>query len=321
MKNLKKVNLFVVGAAKSGTTALYHFLNLHPEIFLSPIKEPHYFSKDIRFSKFSDNYRNRNYFDLEKYFAKEVLEFKQIAFIEDSKHYESLFKNSSSEKYLGEVSNGYLISKKAYKEIYKYNKNSKIIMILRNPLERAFSHWRQEFRAGFSHSDNFYDDIVKDYNLNDWQWGGISNTYVQLGLYSEQIKKYFDLFPKENIKVFLYDDLINNPKKLRKDLFNFLNVSDFEVDFSKRHNSDFEGKNFIINQLFKFYRKHDYYLKHFTPNPIKIRLKKLLFRNKKAFNTISNEEKNKLIDYFSDDITKTAKLLNRDLSHWIFSKN
>ena len=59
---------------------------------------------------------------------------------------------------------------------------------------------------------------------------------------SEQIKKYFDLFPKENIKVFLYDDLINNPKKLRKDLFNFLNVSDFEVDFSQRHNSDFEGK-------------------------------------------------------------------------------
>ena len=65
----------------------------------------------------SDNYRNRNYFDLEKYFAKEVLEFKQIAFIEDSKHYESLFKNSSSEKYLGEASNGYLIIKKIQRDL------------------------------------------------------------------------------------------------------------------------------------------------------------------------------------------------------------
>ena len=80
-----------MGAAKSGTTALYHFLNLHPEIFLSPIKEPHYFQKILDFSNFSNNYRKRNYFDLKKYFAKEVLEFKQIAFIEDSKHYESLF--------------------------------------------------------------------------------------------------------------------------------------------------------------------------------------------------------------------------------------
>ena len=71
-------------------------------------------------------------------------------------------------------------------------------MILRNPLERAFSHWRQEFRAGFSHSDNFYDDIVKDYNLNDWQWGGISNTYVQLGLYSEQIKNILTYFQRKH---------------------------------------------------------------------------------------------------------------------------
>jgi len=316
MKNSKKVNLFVVGAAKSGTTALYRFLNLHPEIFLSPIKEPHYFSKDIRFNNFSKDYRDRNYFDLKKYFAKEVLEYKQIAFIEDSKDYECLFKDSSSEKYLGEVSNGYLISKNAYREIYKYNKNSKIIMILREPIDRAFSHWRQEFRAGFSNSDNFYDDIVHDFNLNDSQWGGISNTYVQLGLYSNQLKKFFDIFPKKNIKVFLYDDLVNNPKQLRKDLFNFLKINDLEIDFSKKHNSDFEGRNLIINKLFKFYRKHDYHLKHLFSNSVKRKLKKLLFTKKKTIKPISSEERSKLIYYFSNDILETEKLINRDLSHW-----
>tara|TARA_B100000242_G_scaffold293872_1_gene273457 strand:+ start:1832 stop:2785 length:954 start_codon:yes stop_codon:yes gene_type:complete len=316
MKKLKKPNLFVVGAAKCGTTALYKFLSLHPEVYMSPIKEPHFFSKDIRYSNFSSKYRRRNYFNSKRYFSKEKLDYMQIAFIEDEKDYLSLFKGSTNEKYLGEISNGYLISKNAHQEIYNFNRDAKIIMILRNPLERAFSHWRQENRSGFSKSNSFYNDIIDDFSLNDEQWGGKSNTYVQLGLYSKQINKYLNLFPKSNIKVLFYDDLVSKPQELRKDLFKFLNIKEIDIDFSKRHNPDFEGRNFLIKSLFKKYRSVDHKMKYWIPNFIKSISKKLLFKQKSDKIAISDYEKTKLKKIFLNDIISVEEILNVNLERW-----
>ena len=316
MKKLKKPNLFVVGAAKCGTTALYKFLSLHPEVYMSPIKEPHFFSKDIRYSNFSNQYKRRNYFNSKKYFSKEKLDYMQIAFIENEEDYMSLFKGSTGEKYLGEISNGYLISKNAHQEIYNFNRDAKIIMILRNPLERAFSHWRQENRSGFSKSNSFYNDIIYDYSLNDEQWGGKSNTYVQLGLYSKQIKKYLNLFPESNIKVLFYDDLVSKPIELRKDLFKFLNIKEIDIDFSERHNSDFEGRNSLIKNLFKKYRSVDHKMKYWIPNFIKSISKKLLFKQKSDRIEIAGDEKIKLNKLFLSDIILVENILNVNLEKW-----
>ena len=148
----KLPNLFVVGAAKSGTTAIYNFLDQHPDIYMSPLKEPHFFCDDIRRENFSKQYKRRTRFNIDAYLSNKKLSKKHIAYLNNITHYLELFREHSDEKYLGEVSNGYLFSTVAAQNIYNFNPNAKIIMILRDPCERAFSQWSREHQANLSYS-------------------------------------------------------------------------------------------------------------------------------------------------------------------------
>lgn len=315
--NNKKPNIFLVGAPKSGTTSIYNYLNEHPEIYMSPIKEPHYFSKDIRRKHFSKDYNQRNKLDLNQYFSNNKMPKIQIAFIEDFHQYTQLYRDLRGEKYYGEASTGYLFSKVAAKEIFDINPNAKIIMILRNPLERTYSHWRMDSRAGYSLSNDFYQDVIYDFSLQDNKWGGKSNTYIQLGLYSEQVKRYLDYFPKENIKIFFYEELENTPEVLKKDLYNFLEIKNINIDFKKRYNIDFKARNFIIQFLFTRYRKQNFFIKNLLPKKLKVLLKKIFFEPSVSRNhKIDKDIQEKIYQFFSDDIINLEKLLDINLSNW-----
>ena len=115
-KNNKEIwpNFLIVGAQKSGTTSLFHYLRRHPKIFLSPIKEPAYFSK----------YRGSVPFKNKKPTKEQYLE---------------LFQNVKDESAIGEVSTPYLFDQDSATNIYKTIPNAKIIIILRDPTERAYS--------------------------------------------------------------------------------------------------------------------------------------------------------------------------------------
>ncbi len=316
MKN-KKPNLFLVGAPKAGTTSIYRFLQSHPDIFMSPIKEPHYFSKDIKSEKFSKDYSKRNYINLDQYFSNNKLPNIQIAFLENYHQYMELYRDKKDEKYFGEGSTGYLFSRVAAKEIYNFNPDAKIIMILRNPVERTFSHWRMDSRAGYSRSDNFYKDIIFDYSLEDNTWGGVSSTYIQLGLYSQQVKRYLEYFPKENVKIFFYDEFEKNPEDIKKELFNFLNVQDVDIDFSKRYNTDFKARNFLIHFLFKKYRSQTHFFKNIIPKKIKSFLKNIFFQQSISnHHPINKDVRMKILSLFLHDISNLEKIIDKDLSTW-----
>jgi hypothetical protein len=317
LKTKKSPNLFVVGAAKSGTTAIYNFLDQHPDIYMSPLKEPHFFCDDIRRENFSMQYKRRTRFNIDAYLSKKKLSKKHIAYLNNTTHYLELFREHSDEKYLGEVSNGYLYSTVAAQNIYNFNPNAKIIMILRDPCERAFSHCRQEYIGNFSEkvkTRNFVKHIIDDYNIKNDNWGGDSHTFVQLGLYYNQVKRYFDIFPKKNIQIMFYNDLKNNPKKFKNDLFSFLNVDNHKIDFTKKFNSSIIPKNFVIAFLFQILRNNGL-IRNLFASKSKRFIKKLLFKENKE--EIRSHDRKKILKFFINDIKKLELLINTDLKKWL----
>ena len=139
-----KVDFFIVGAPKAGTTSLYHYLNEHPQIEMSSQKEPDYFS-DTAIQEQGMYYRKNRIDTEEKYY--------------------SLFNVESKNVIFGEASVSYLFYKSVAGDIKKYNANAKIIIILRNPIDRAFSHYLMDYRLGLV-SDTFDEIVNKTSNNN-----------------------------------------------------------------------------------------------------------------------------------------------------------
>lgn len=310
----KKPNLFIVGAAKSGTTSLYHYLDQHPDVHMSPIKEPHYFCKDIRCKDFTETYKKNVCFDVEKYLRKKNLEKKHISFVENHEEYLQLFRDARRERYLGETSTGYLYSSIASNEIYKFNHESMIIMVLRNPIERAFSHWTMDLRGNDVYRESFVGAIKDDMEKTDKGWGK-SHLYIELGLYYEQVKRYLEIFPEKQILILMYDDLKNNQKFFFSELFNFLKITPSNIDSNKKYNSAGIPAYPMLRSLLK-----QLGIINVASKILPLKWKKNI--SKTMTNTGSLPElRKKDIDaikyHFIDDIQKLEKLINRDLSSWI----
>jgi hypothetical protein len=312
----KLPNFFVVGDAKAGTTSLYYYLKQHPEIYMSPIKEPHFFSKDINVNLFRKHYRKTVSIDTKNYFSKPKLKELPSVFITEYEDYVQLFREVKDEKAIGEASVSYLYSKVAAREIYKFNPNSKIIIILRDPIERAYSHYIMDLRSGFTDEADFIKAVINDYNKLQKGWG-ISNLYIELGLYYEQVKRYLEVFPKENVKIILYDDYKNQTEKVIKEIFLFLDVdSNFLPDISKKYNSGAVPKYLKFNKMVREIYSE---IRSFIPQRI-LNILREIYANvfwERNYKTISNEERKILLEFFRDDIEKLSNLIEKDLTIWL----
>ena len=309
----KPDNFYIVGAEKSGTTSLYHYLDKHPDVYMSPIKEPHYFCKDIRYENFSKNYREEVYFDVKKYLKKMVLEKKHIAYIDNFEEYSQLFRERVKEKVVGEISTGYLYSEVASEEIYKFDSEAKIVMILRDPIERAFSHWMMDLRGSNVCRSSFSEAIKKDQVNNDGIWGR-SHLYIELGLYYKQVKRYLNIFPREQVLVFLYDDLKHHPVTFFKRLFDFLDVEYLSIDVEQRYNSASLAKYPALSARLKKIKMNQLAAKC-LPGNFKEKIKRTLFNSDNLPKLTSYDRANSLC-YFEDDIILFEELIGRDLSAW-----
>ena len=309
-------NFFIVGAAKAGTTSLYHYLKQHPEIYMSPIKEPNYFAKDIDVCAFEESYKKIALIDTKKYFASKKLQELDFAFITKFEDYVELFREVKNEKAIGEISNSYLYSKVAAKEIKKLIPNARIIMILRNPIERAYSHYLMDVRSGLVSGKSFLKTVLEDFKRESKGWG-ISHLYIDLGLYYEQVKRYLDIFPKENVKIILYEDYKQNSKKVLVELLEFLGVSkDVSIDLNKRYNVRAAPRFPVLNTLA---RRVYAFMAPKLPLTLRENLKKMY--RKVFFSSykggLTAEEKKVLLKFFEEDIKKLSALIQRDLSHWL----
>ncbi|MDH3324682.1 MAG: sulfotransferase, partial [Candidatus Peregrinibacteria bacterium] len=183
-------NFFIAGAPKSGTTTLYRYLDEHRDVFMSPIKEPNFFSYD-------------QIVEQNLYYPDKGVGSRDA--------YENLFKKVTKEKAIGEASVSYFFYDQVPSKIRSSIPDAKIILILRNPTARSFSHYLMDFRLGYV--DTLFEDIVYkqiDCPLLDLYY----QQFVELGFYYEHVKKYFDVFGEANVKVILNEDLKDHMRQV-----------------------------------------------------------------------------------------------------------
>ena len=277
-----KVNTFIVGAPKAGTTSLHHYLNQHTDVSMSSVKEPNFFS------------------------FKEVspLFYKSLC-IKTSEDYHKLF--DEQKKIMGEASVSYLFYDEVSKRIHDYNPKAKIIVMLRQPIERAFSHYLMDCRLGFCSVS--LEDILN----NPQKHQQFYQQYVKLGNYYSQLKRYLSIFPKGQVQVIFYENFKNNTSAEMSSLFNFLEIDNQPLDLSIQ-NSFLSPSNSLIAFLYKFnwIRKG---FKLLVPFSLLSFFKKTLFSGSKK-PKISDAVKQQLKQYYRSDVGQLEKLLNVDLSRW-----
>jgi hypothetical protein len=282
----KLPNFFIVGAPKAGTTSLYAYLGQHPQVYMSPVKEP-------------------------SYFAPEQC---RHDFIFSWPSYLKLYENVSDEIAIGEATASYLWSETAACNIAARFPRARIIINLRNPIDRAYSQYLQMLTDGVTRK-SFREQIDASLRFNNQEFG-LLWPFLELGRYYEQIKRYFDKFPRSQIHISYHEDLEHAPEPLMADLFAFLGVAPgFVPDISYRHNEPRIVKLTGAAYLLKKWRIWPY-LRNIAPRPLGPRLRSLMLRSRASLQ-MESADRAFLADYYRDDIEKLATLLNRDLNAWL----
>ncbi len=311
-------NFFMVGVVKGGTTSLHHYLAMHPQVYMSPIKETNYYSrKDIDIADFAKAYAYDVNVDLKGFLASDMKDSIHIAHVTEKEDYKRLFRNVKNEVAIGEASNSYILYEHAPRLIFDDCPNAKIIMMLRNPIDRAYSQYVMNLRLGKTLESDFIKEIEMDANSNIVGWGA-NHQYLFIGKYYEQVKRYFDVFPEKQILVCWYDDYKSNSDEVVKSIYKFLGVDgNFEVDTSEKLNTagvpKFGKLNYWINQFGIIS-----WAKRKFPRSWRSKFKKLMYtEDKEKIPEMSKHEKDYLINYYKEDVLKLEELLNKDLSHWL----
>ena len=299
MTEPKKPNFIIIGAMKAATTSLYTYIKQHPDIFMSYIKEPMFFnnlnSKKPYIIKGSSKKKFKNF---EKYL--------------------SLFKKANHEQSIGEASPAYMYDQNCPTLIKKYLPNTKIIAILRQPVKRAYSNFLHARRADKEPISVFKEAFNAEEDRMSNNWGPLYH-YKSQGLYYKQLARYYNLFPKNQIKIILFEDLIKNPTLTSQEIFWFLNVdATFIPNTSKKANVSGVPKG-ILGWIIMKLRKHNLipnveFSKILPSSIIRFILRNIYSEPKKISKELVKELTTK---HYTEDIKKLEKLIGKNLSQWL----
>jgi hypothetical protein len=291
-------NFFIIGAQKAGTTSLYYYLKQHPQVYMSPRKEPHFF--EGRHSE----YRKRG---------------RSLPPVTDIGDYQALFEGVTDEKAIGEASASYLYSPKAPALITRSIPDAKLIAILRNPADRAYSNFLHCVQLGREPLASFVEALQAEEKRIRGNWGPLWH-YKQKGFYCTQVKRYFDTFGQDQVKVYLYDDLRAKPIGILRDIFRFLDVDQtFVPDLSIEHNTAGLPRNRSIFAVAKRLASRNPALEvaiveRFLPAALRRYVKNQVFVKPPP---LPVGVRRQLIDSYREDILKLEELIQRDLSPWL----
>jgi hypothetical protein len=307
-----KANLFLIGAAKSGTTALAASLAKHPAIAPLPIKEPGHFSTDLRAPVFSSQYNRLLQWDEASYFKKVPLEERHIGFVESESNYQKLVDQTatkqSDHKYVLDASTSYLYSAKAPTELRHYAPDAKIVLILRNPIERAYSHYTMALKYGMEQEGPLV-AFQREAKLNPAHWGQ-DECYLELGYYAKQLECWLECFPLDQLHIIWYDDFIADAQKTMDVLMNYLDLPTFVLHETDQLNVGAIPKYAILNTWAMR-----------ILGPVREKLPKSLVRWLKQKTQapapeLDPETRGFLTEAFKEEIEQLAALTGKDLNHW-----
>lgn len=314
---MKSPNFFVVGAVKTGTSSLAYYLEQHPDIYISHVKEPHFFSSDIRLVDFPPEYRENVSIDVEAYLGNYVLPRIHVGHIEDQSQYMELFREVKDEKVVGELSTSYLYSNCAAENILRFDPDAKVVMILRQPVERAYSHYLMDLSSFAAADIGFIQALENDWASVDKGWGK-SHLYIELGMYFEQVQRYLTLFPETQVKVFLYEDYRDDPVGFMEELFGFLEVDSAtarSIDFTELKNTASLPRIRFTNDQLRFINKLKKFIGRILPAGLTGLIKSMMVSHQNI-PKLRKDEFYHAMKYFREDIKKLSALINRDLQSW-----
>lgn len=302
-------NFLIVGAAKSGTTSIYHYLKGHPEVFMSENKEPCFFS---------------SYEIPPKTREKNVYPANGVRRISNLDKYQALFAaaDPARHKAIGEASTHYLFQYKEtienIKKLYDNYRAIKIIMILRNPIEAAYSNYTMWKMHGYE-TEPFF-DVLKDSDRRSRDLY-CNIAYIQKFRYSEQIKAYLENF--DQVRIFIHDDLNQNAVRLMKEIYRFLEISEdyLPENIETRYNRSGKPRCKPVDWLFgrkSRLAKHVWpWLDRIIPGGKTMHLVTRIRNWNLQKENLDNDIRLYLKEKYGDDIEKTARLIGRDLSAWL----
>ncbi|MDJ0742759.1 MAG: sulfotransferase [Xenococcaceae cyanobacterium MO_167.B27] len=291
--NIKSPNFFIVGVEKAGTTALYEYLKAHPQIYMPHLKEPAFFYPQ---------WKNRPIKMWEEYYE--------------------LFNEVKDEVAIGDASPQYFNTLGSAEKIKLHVPSAKIIIILRQPVDRAYSHYMMHINGGKSMKyQNFVDvfrevkdSLVLTSGQGDIPYWGLGNSF-----YYDTLLHYYQLFDRSKIKIYLYEDLRSNPLEILSDIYKFLQVDplftpDTRIEVNKGSGMP---KNKLIHRLIRKPNLIKNLSKKILPDKFRSMISKsLIAMLKTEKQSLNTQTKGEFTKVFLDDIHKLESLLGRDLSIW-----
>jgi sulfotransferase family protein len=277
---------------------MYRYLSDHPNIFMSPVKEPHFFGSDL----------------INRYGTQ------------DPERYAKLFAGAGTATWVGEASVWYLVSARAAVEINEYSPSARIVIMLREPVEMLHSLHAQRVYSGNENITDF--GAALEAEADRVQGDRIPRQcrvvqglfYRQVADYAHQVRRFFDVFGREHVHVIIYDDFKTDPASVYRDVMTFLEVdgngrSEFPV-----HNASKRPRSLIAN---RFIRKPSGAVREIARRLLSDDQKRKLGRWLIA-HTVVREQRHpldprvcdKLRREFAPQVQKLEGLLNRDLSTW-----
>jgi len=308
-------HFFVVGAAKSGTTSLYSYLAQHPDLFLPDVKEPNYFA-----------YKNTSLHVKGPKAESTLIKLLLKKAVVNESDYLKLYENAGESQLMGDCSPRYLYFEQAPELIYKDCPKAKIIVILRNPVARARSHYLMNRQRDLEPEETFETAVDKEQERKQLGWGWDWH-YLSLGRYAQQLQHYFDKFPRENILVVLHDDLIADQQAVIQKIYRFIGVDDsYQADTSRQFKvastvgaaDGFLGRLIFATESTRIGalaikivpKKAGLWLQNILRDAFSKR------HGGRKIPLLSQATKAYCWQQLQDDVKRLEQMLERDLSHW-----
>jgi hypothetical protein len=295
-------NFIIVGAAKAGTTSLYHYLKQHPQVFMSEVKETNFFVFEGQKLDFQ---------------GPRDMEFVREFSITSFDNYQKLFQKADGALAVGEVSPQYLYDPTAAANIYSEIPDVRLIAILRNPIDRAYSSFLMMRRDGREPLRSFSRAIQHEQNRKEQNWEYIWR-YIEVGFYSNQLSRYYDLFKKDQILILFYEEFELDPVMFTKKIFKFIGVDDgFSPIANERYNVSILEKSSFAGRVLRSQGLGKRLARTLFPEELLESGYDALLGWNYWRPRLSKRVRKRLIDVYANDIRSLQEMLEVDLSHWL----
>jgi hypothetical protein len=290
-------HFLIVGAPKSGTTSLYKYLSQHPMVFMPEKKEPVFFC------------------EYERAFQGPGSREFDANLVTDAKAYLSLFTGAPTGSLTGEASTDYLSCPGAPIRIKQWNPAAKIIICLRNPIERAYSEHVHLVRDTLEQED-FKTALMLEEKRRADRWIPLF-WHVERSMYHDAVKRYLETFGEQNVKVVLYEDLVRDPATVIATLFRFLNLPLANVDVTRPHNVSGYPRSSAL-QAFLLREGHvKTLMKKLVNKEIRTSIKEAAFLANLQKRDLKAKDHRFLREKLVEDIISLQHLLHTNLENWV----